>query len=357
MAIRDTLRSVISRSDGLYPLTTTNTRALPDDYTGPIITSDIDRTYLESSIHSIRGLVRTALETADQKRAFLGMVPLYRAFRHGPGDASRATPLYFVSASPPQMEEVLREKMAIDGIEVDGITLKDQIKLVFKGRWRELRKHIIYKLTALLLNRSTRPEDAVIDEVLIGDDSETDAEAYLLYTRIVEGAITPDGLGYILEGFGVDGKKRDVLMELASRRDKSRVKRIYIHCTTRRDPAALFAKDPRLISAMDSLQMALDAHQQGWIRREAIREVAWALGRDAAEATLSEAQARQIFDAAYLDEQRRYLDTTWADQPVEAAAADQAAQATEAANVEEASGAEEAAATDEGEVKVSSDDG
>jgi len=116
MPIRDMLRNVISRSDGLYPLTTTNTRALPEDYRGPVITSDIDRTYLESSIHSLRGLVRTALESAEEKRAFAGMIPLYHALRHGPGETPRQTPLYFVSASPPQMEEVLREKMALDGI-------------------------------------------------------------------------------------------------------------------------------------------------------------------------------------------------------------------------------------------------
>lgn len=305
--IRDRIRKIVRGSDGLYPLSSKDERILPNDYKGLIVTSDIDRTYLDTSIHSVRGLVRTALEKAEEKRAYNGMVPLYHAFRNGPTEIPRSTPLYFVSASPPQMEEVLREKMDLDGIEVDGLTFKDQIRLMRKGRWRELKKHIVYKLTALLYSRSRRPKDAQIEEVLIGDDSETDAEAYMLYARILEGSISPTGLSYTLEGLGVQDKEQDTILALASRRDASRVKRIYIHCTTQQKPEQLFQHDPMLFAALDSLQLALDAFAQGWIQRDALSKIARDMGPEATQMSLHNTQERTLFPIDFLEEQKAYI--------------------------------------------------
>lgn len=295
------------RASGLYPLHQSHERIVEPDFRGLVVTSDIDRTYLQTSISSLRGLVRTAFESAEDKRAFAGMIPLYHALHWGPQETSLRVPLYFVSASPPQMEDVLREKMQLDGIHVDGLTFKDQLRLVRKGRIRELKKHIIYKLTALLLNRSLRPTDAHVDEILIGDDSETDAEAYLLYARILEGALSPEGLGFTLEGFGIRGRERDAIMTLASRKDNSRVVRIYIHCTTKHNPMDIFHQDPLLFAALDSLQMGLDAHQRGWIQQDHLRSIAQDLTPEEQRASLEELNKRKLLEESYVQAQRDYL--------------------------------------------------
>lgn len=298
--IRDLLRHAFSRSNGSYPLFSENQRVLPEDYSGLVITSDIDRTYLASSISSLRGLVRTALEPAHYKRTFTGMSALYRGLRYGPKETSQRTPLYFISASPPQMARVLREKMGIDGIEVDGLTFKDQLGLVRRARVRELKKHVIYKLTALLLNRASRPTGAAIQEVLIGDDSETDAEAYLLYAGILNGSISPEDLAYALQGEGVHRKEKGPILALAERQDKSEVVKIYIHCTTRRDPASLMTTGPNLIAARDSLQIALDALHEGWIQPKYAQRIARELGTEEVETSLQDLLEREILPATFL---------------------------------------------------------
>ena len=73
---------------------------------------DLDRTYLDTEIDSVRGLLRTALESAGEKKVIPGADALLRSLiRHDP-DAM----VCILSGSPRQMRGVLREKLALDGI-------------------------------------------------------------------------------------------------------------------------------------------------------------------------------------------------------------------------------------------------
>ena len=58
--------------------------------------------------------------------------------------------IYFVSASPPQIGQAIKEKLALDGIEYDGIVFKDQLQHLVRGKFRHLREQVGYKLTELL---------------------------------------------------------------------------------------------------------------------------------------------------------------------------------------------------------------
>src|SRR4051812_27802840 len=74
---------------------------------------DIDKTYLDTSFESIKGLFRTAFEKAFQKRNIPGTSALVRALTTVTSDtisndSTKPFPIYFISASPPQMERKIR---------------------------------------------------------------------------------------------------------------------------------------------------------------------------------------------------------------------------------------------------------
>src|SRR5256885_373001 len=90
---------------------------------------DIDKTYLDTQFETIRGLLRTAFEKAFQKKNVPGTATLIKAL----GSSlvgTQSLPIYFISASPPQMESKLHQKMLIDQINPWGIFFKDNLKNV-----------------------------------------------------------------------------------------------------------------------------------------------------------------------------------------------------------------------------------
>ncbi len=294
---RELLQQILtSRRKPGFPLVRYDHRILPNDFRGIIVTSDIDKTYLDTRFHSLRDLVRTALEPAESKRSLPGMGPLLRGFQQGPHPHAPPTPLYFISASPPLMHDVLLEKMQIDGIQPDGIVLKDPLRLVRRGRWQHLRHHILYKLTALLLNRHARPTEAHIQEILIGDDSETDAETYLLYQRLLLDQVPDEELQQLLQRLEATPSEAAFLRALLERKDHSRVARIYIHRTTQRPLESLPPHQRhQMIAALDSFQIAADAFLEGWLASSALCDVALAFGPLSLHASAQDAQQRGLF--------------------------------------------------------------
>src|SRR5690606_37832680 len=110
-----------------YPLDRSNDRVFPAGWRGRIYVWDIDKTYLATEIHSVRALLLVPFEFAVDKRNVAGTSALLRALRRGvaPPGLTLANPIYFVSASPPQLRTVIQRKMLLDGVEHDGITFKD----------------------------------------------------------------------------------------------------------------------------------------------------------------------------------------------------------------------------------------
>src|SRR5688572_26893902 len=123
---------------------------IPKNYSGLVVVSDVDRTYLDTQIHSLGGLLRAAFERPERKHNVPGFSLLLRALRRGAEDAPAKNPLFFVSSSPPQIGPTLRAKMDLDGIEHDGLILKDQLRHVRAGHFKKLREQLGYKLGAFL---------------------------------------------------------------------------------------------------------------------------------------------------------------------------------------------------------------
>ena len=75
---------------------------------------DLDKTYLDTRWGSPRELIRTALEKAFQKRNIPGTSSLVSALKTSweqERGSIKAFPIYFITASPPQMETRVREKL------------------------------------------------------------------------------------------------------------------------------------------------------------------------------------------------------------------------------------------------------
>ena len=96
---------------------------------------DLDKTYLDTSWQTPGELWRTIFEKSFQKRNVPGTSTLVSCVkRHWQENhAEKAFPLYFITASPPQMEGNIGEKLEIDGILPVGMFFKDNLKNLKPG--------------------------------------------------------------------------------------------------------------------------------------------------------------------------------------------------------------------------------
>ncbi|MGC6491362.1 MAG: phosphatase domain-containing protein [Myxococcota bacterium] len=185
---------------------------------------DLDRTYLDTDIHSVRGMLRTALETAADKRTVPGAAPLLRGLVSSNPDCRVA----ILSGSPEQLRQVLEEKLNLDGIPVDSLTLKDNLGNITRGRWRAIRGQLGYKLPALLEAR--RQTSLETRESLFGDNSEVDAAIYVLYAEALAGQIDARSMRRVLrKGGAYDDQVSRSLEALHALPKTDAVDDIFIH--------------------------------------------------------------------------------------------------------------------------------
>jgi hypothetical protein len=263
-----------------------NDRTLPEDYSGPILLWDIDKTYLDTSFSSKRGLLAIPLEFAIDKRSVPGAVPLLRALRRGPGAQSALTPLYFVSGSPPQLRKVVEKKMLLDGVQFDGISFKDQWGLVRARRAKDIKRQIGYKVAALLMYRQTIP--AAARWMLFGDDVESDAEAFLLFGEVCRN-LRGDALRQRLKASDTHPDDQDLILALSEDlpQGEDPVERIFIHLSAKKDPSIF--KDPRVVACRSYIQTALVLAHEARIQEQTVSAVAKVLRRfHMPESTLAE---------------------------------------------------------------------
>jgi hypothetical protein len=284
-------------SSGDYPLDRTAERELDPAYEGPVVLCDIDKTYLATDFESLTGLLAIPFELAVDKRAIPGMGALLREVRRGPGERSRLTPLYFVSASPPQLRRTMQKKMLLDGVEYDGVTFKDQLRILRHGEVGRLREHLSFKLTALLLYRAELPAGA--REILIGDDTESDALCYAIYGDAVAGRLRGDALAALLRRHGVSpADAAGLAARVAGLPARDSVEHIYIHLEKRRPPEE-FAAYARLTPTRNALQLAVGLWSRGHVGLPGVARVAAALRQTGAQladlvAAVLDARARGL---------------------------------------------------------------
>ena len=290
-----------------YPLSMDDQRTLPQNYDGPVCIWDIDKTYLATHFSSFRGLARIPIEFAVDKQAIAGMPEILRGLRRGPGPSFACTPMYFVSASPPQLRKVLANRMLLDGVEYDGITSKDWIKTLTQLRPGRLREQIGFKLCALLAGRQRR---LLAQEYLFGDDVEKDAEAYHLYARLISGTLSSDDAERCMKAKGVHRDDRRCVFALLDTlpKKKGTVKRIFVHLERRTPPSRFEHLGELVVPVNGACQLGLALYETGLVDRETVVQAYEAvkassvLTRTSVAGLLAEAHERGLISAGKLRE-------------------------------------------------------
>jgi hypothetical protein len=274
-----------------YPLKLTDERNLPADYRGNVFVWDIDKTYLATRFSSMRGMLRIPVEFAVDKHAIAGMPEVLRGLRRGPGNEFRSEPIYFVSASPPQLRPVIERKMLLDGVEYDGMIFKDWAAVLRGLQPRRLKEQIGFKICALLTGRVRRP---LSTEYLFGDDVEVDALVYSLYARVLAGETAAAQLDSALRDLGVsrgDIRCASALQaELPS--ELGTVARIFIHLERNTPPERFAEFGSRVAPVRGAFQMALALLQSGLVQARVVAAAADAQRKGSRTAVDLDALAR-----------------------------------------------------------------
>ena len=206
------------------------------------------------------------------------MPEVLRGLRRGPGPGFACSPIYFVTASPPQLRKVLERKMTIDGVECDGILFKDWIATLLDGRPGRLREQVGFKICALLTARMARPRSR---EFLFGDDVESDAVSYSLYARLLDREHAAGGVEDRLAKAGVARDDRRCIRSLLDRLGPApgTVERSYIHLEAGTPPARFRELAPGVVPVRGAIQLALALFQEGLLRVDAVRDTVDAVTR------------------------------------------------------------------------------
>lgn len=144
--------------------------AAPDAQFG--IISDIDDTVLKSDvINTLKLLRNTFLKNAHTRLPFNGVAAFYRALQAGTRDTQN--PIFYVSAGPWNIYDVLMDFFHIRGIPTGPLFLRD----VGLSRQYISRQHkMAHKHDAI---QQLLDDHADLPFILIGDSGEHDAEIYL----------------------------------------------------------------------------------------------------------------------------------------------------------------------------------
>ncbi len=198
---------------------------------------DLDKTYLRTEFDTLKDLIATFRQKAEDKVAVAGASALLRALLD-PRERSHRR-VTFISGSPSQMRKVLTRKLELDGVEPDMFILKPNLENLLRGRFRAIRGQVGYKLKALLLSHMAAEH---VDEYLFGDDAEQDAFIYSVYADILAGRVDAVSLAAILTTCKVYRHDVDEIMSYHRQLFASGevVRRIFIHLE-RRSPLDRFA--------------------------------------------------------------------------------------------------------------------
>lgn len=234
---------------------------------------DLDKTYLRTDFDTVRDLVRTAFERADEKRTNPGASTLLREM------VRAGVSVHILSGSPEQMRRKLEDKLRLDGIQWDSFTLKPNLQNLLRLRFRAMRDQLGYKLPALLRARrvATPPppnDPGIRRETLFGDDAEADAFVYSLYGDVLSGKVGADLLAEVCaRGRLYPDVMADLLEDLRHIERGPAVERILIHLERQSPPDEFRVYGGRAVPFYNYLQAAFVVHEDGRVPAEAVLRV------------------------------------------------------------------------------------
>src|SRR5690606_25023095 len=108
-------------------------------------------------------------------------------------------------------------------------------KNLWPGRFWKLRQQVGYKVTALIYLRTLLRGD--LNQVLWGDDSETDAVIYSLYSDICSQRLKDSECERVLKNFNVTSEQMQRILSMQSQIEPyDPVEKIYINLAVDTDP-------------------------------------------------------------------------------------------------------------------------
>lgn len=223
---------------------------------------DLDKTYLDTAIETLSQLIVTIMERAFNKKNIPGTKSLLQALSHSWSQTHGQSrfPIYFITASPPQMEPRISEKFSIDGLKPFGCFYKDNLKNLTPKRFWRLTKQVGFKIQSLMQLRGRLNEN--VRQVFWGDDSESDAVIYNLYSDICSRRMGPQDLRQVLKYFLVTSEQIDKILTLQSQvPENDPVEKIYINLAVDTDPDYYLKFGRRTVPTYNSFQVALDLYQ------------------------------------------------------------------------------------------------
>jgi hypothetical protein len=235
---------------------------------------DLDKTYLRTEFDTLRDLIRTAFERPEEKRTVPGAAILLREI------ANVGASIHILSGSPEQLRARLEEKLRIDGARWDTFTLKPNLRNLMRLRFRAVRDQLGYKVPALLGARATlaparRPDGRLIQEILLGDDAESDALVYSLYADVLEGKISDIELENLLTRANAYKDAIADALRWARLVDRGPVvERILIHLDRQSPPSEFALYGPRVVPFFNYLQAAFVLAEDGHLPAAAVVRVA-----------------------------------------------------------------------------------
>ncbi len=250
-------------------------RVLSDTFDQDLYIWDVDKTYLQTNFESLRGLVQIFFERSIDKKSLPGAKELLSELRRGKGGA--LVPLFFISASPVGLKKVLEGKFLLDGIQHDGIILKDYRRLrSLLGKVR-IKNNFPYKLLCLLTHRLKMPTRST--EILFGDDFERDADVYTLYADILNRKVDEKALKSRLKSEKLTRREQKRLIETSLKVQKVTsipdvIRKIFIHLVRKKDAQAFKAYGDRLVATYTYMQTAAILFEMGKISKQGFRRVA-----------------------------------------------------------------------------------
>ena len=235
---------------------------------------DLDKTYLDTKIDSFKGLLATIFEKSLTKKNVPGSSELIKSitrYRKKHYDDS-TLPLFFVSASPPQMESKIYEKFQLDDISPLMMFNKDNLKNLVPSKFLFLKKQIGYKVQSLMQLRIQLGPN--VKMICFGDDSESDATIYTLFSDICTRRQTSQQLSRLLEKLGVNAAQVDEILRLQTMIEiQDPVDKIYINLATDTDPLYYIKYGRRCMATYDTFQIALDLVQDQRLSLEELGQI------------------------------------------------------------------------------------
>lgn len=256
-------------------------RVLPKDFNKTLYIWDVDKTYLNTNFESLKGLMKILFEFSIDKRSIPGVKNLLLELRKGAGPDIEISPIYFISASPVYLKKVLEGKFLLDGVQHDGIFLKDYLALRKEVGKLRFKNNFAYKLVSLLNHRLHLPPSS--KEILFGDDFESDAEVYSLYADILSSKTDEENLAIRLSAQRLHSREIDrilCLFEKVGKWSEEVVRRIFIHLIS--PPSSSLKGDlnrfkifgNRLVPTRNYMQTAAVLYEMGAISKNGFQRVA-----------------------------------------------------------------------------------